>query len=428
MDYEDSKYQDNQSEALLEANNLVYKFDDPLSVSINKTGKRQYFATRTYTDKSGSCICDFNSGVDFVDGKNSYLKVEFTPTGGDATMLYSFGSGSICNIFQSCKILSSSGTEISRSENSNIFHKFRSIVAHSKLWYETVGSLMNAPADPSVDSHGPVEMKADGSETYVFLIPLSELDMFFKIYDNKLIPSVMSSGLRVELALEDYRQALYFKSGTGAAATGYKIVNIEFMTENSTYMDSAVAVLNSEASKDGLEIEYDRYFVAPNAVGTSLTANIEIRKAVALAKSSMTIALKTNEQNSLTNDGFKTPTYRYTTTDSRIGNLHFPFRPLETPEENYFQLLKNHGKIKHDHIETALTFNSYKNGNSILDYNYERDCSLNLSSIPVNQSRVAEVRFERVPVEDPVDNYKSYTFLIYTALARTSLQNCSVKI
>jgi hypothetical protein len=415
----DSKNSDrtNQSEALMESNNLFYRFDDPLSVSVLRTGKKQFFSTRSYTDSSGSMIVDVNSGTDLICPKNSYLKLTFKLSGGDGTGRYSFGSGSAMNFINDVKILSAAGTEMARTENSNLYNKFHSNSRHSTNWFTTVGAVMG---------HGTAvqAFTSDDATTYTYCIPLTELDPFFALYDDKNIPASLASGLRIELGLESLANTFLEAVGGGGAATSYTVTNIELRTENITLMDSAQAILNQQASQKGHELTYDRLFCAPQTVGTTLSDNLEIRKAVALAKSMMYVQIPTASIGDITTDYFETAPYTYTSVDARLGNAYWPHQPIESAEEAYLYHLKNYGKVKHPHYESSITFAQYKLTNAILSFDFERDDSLNLSAMPVNQSRIAEQRFTR----SANTNVKAYAWLRYTALARASLSNTSVKI
>ena len=114
---------ESQKGAIMIANNLDYKFDDILNVSVNRTMKKQYFDTRTYTMPGASqAVSTWNSGVDLIDVRNSYLKFKLV-TDGDRTD-NSFGTGTAMNLIKEIKVLSSSGIELARTQESNLFHKF----------------------------------------------------------------------------------------------------------------------------------------------------------------------------------------------------------------------------------------------------------------------------------------------------------------
>ena len=410
-----------QSTAVMTANNLDYKFDAPLSVSVNRTMKKQFFATRSFDDTSGTAICDWNSGVDAIDPCNSYLVLRLRVNAGagfTGSERWSFGVGSAMNLFQSVKILSSSGTELARTENANLYHKVNSTTKHSEAWFKTVGAMMGTPPDGVGGTIPDYEIGIPA----VFVIPLTELDPFFNLYDKKLIPSTVASGLRIELALAQWQKALLTTGATDAS--GYTIENIEFRNESLTFMDSAQALLNKEASTNGLEVTYDRIFSTQSSIGTSLSENHELRKAVALAKNIKCCLLPTANALDPTLDSFVTTAFSFSSLDGRIANQYYPSQPIETAQEAYIYHLKNAQKVKSPEYETCLDFTSYIQNHAYLSFDFERDDSLNLSACPVNQSRVCEVRYTR----NIGTSATAYLFLTYTALCRSSLSNTSVKI
>jgi hypothetical protein len=418
-----------QKEAIMAANNLKYVFDDILNVSVNRTAKKQYLDTRSYTmDGSGQAVSTWNSGVDLIDLRNSYLKFDVTLTATAAGRTYTFGTGSAMNLIKEVKILSSSGIELARTQDANIFHKFFARSTKSADWISTVGANMGFQTNTQV-----------GNGTYVFtqgtakrvIIPLCELDPFFNLYDNKLLPANIASGMRVEITWENLATAFFREAaGNGTEAAGYTVTNIEFRTEAVTLADSAMAILNKEASTNGLEVTYDRVYTTSTNTGTALTENVEVRKAVSLCKNVFGVTLLTNNRASLALDSFKAADYSHTSADVRLGNQYYPFQPIENVEEAYFNYLKNFNKIKLYHSESDTTLADFSNvadGNSsqgMIIANFETDDSLNLTGLPVNSSRIAELRFTR----SAGDDVKTYVFMTYTALCRASLSNTSVKI
>lgn len=404
-----------QQNMLMEVNNLKYTFDSPLSVSVNRTQKKQFFATRDYTNTSGTAVCDFNSGSDLLDCKRSWLKLRIRVDAADGLGRYSFGSGSAMNLFREVKILHHSGQELARTTDANVFHKFTSRSKHPTAWFNTVGVTMG--------SGGTIY---NTNTIYDICIPLLELDPFFELYDDKLLPATVASGMRVELTLEDFRTVFFQSAGHTASgvATGYSILGMEFRTEHVTLMDSAMAQLNYEASKSGLELTYDRIFSTSQPIGTNTSDHLEIRKAVALAKQAWFVQLPTANRQSLAADSFQADAFTYTELSSRIGNLNFPYQPIENATEAYLYHLKNYGKLDRNDNDTAITLASYIGTEGAVSFNFERSDSLQLSSIPVNQSRVCELSFTR----SGNTNVKMYAFLVHTALARSSLTNVSVKV
>ena len=185
-----------------------------------------------------------------------------------------------------------------------------------------------------------------------------------------------------------------------------------------------MAVLNREASSNGLEITYDRVYTTSKNTGTALDDVVEIRKAVSLAKRVFAINIPTAAITSLTTDSFLAASYLHTSADFRLGNQYYPFQPIENVNEAYFNYLRNYNKLKSSHESTTTLADYSTGGMGQMCAVFETDDSMNLSSLPINSSRILECRFVRSAATD----VKTYVFLVYTALCRASLSNASVKI
>ena len=410
-----------QKMAVMEANNLTYKFDDVLNVSTNRTAKKQYFDTRTYTmPGAGQAVSTWNSGVDLIDFKNSYLT--FTVRFDDSTATNNgqayYGVGSAMNFLNEVRGVSSSGVEMFRTQDANVFHAKHVLPQHTAEWRSSVGSLMGV--DTALNS-----IDLDSATTYTYCIPLCELDPFFNLYYQKLSPANVCSGMRIELTFENLNTVI-FKSAAGAVATSYYISNIEFRTESITLADSANAIINKQAATDGIEITYDRVYSTSKT--TILTDEIiEIRKGVSLAKSAMGCLLTTANRTSQILDSFVSIAFDITSFDFRLGDQFYPWQPILGSaahfQEAYFNYLKYYNKLKSS-SPSAVSYATFVASAGQLGAKFETDDSLNLSGIPVSSSRTVELRFTRTANT----SVKAYVFLVYTALCRASLSNVSIKI
>lgn len=407
----DSK--ENHRDAMMEVNNLSYRFDDPLSLSHGRTAKKQYFDTRSYTVPGASqAVSVWNSGADLIDTRNSYLKFNLTLAADGPSCDSSFGSGSAMNLINEIKVISASGLELSRTQFANVYHKFVVIPKRSPGYLYSTGALFGAQQEAKT---------MDRDIAYTFCIPLVELDPFFATYDMKLLPACVASGLRIEISFENLNTC-FVNTGTDTL-TSYTIDQIEFRCESVSLADSAVAILNKEASTNGLELTYDRVYGTTKPTGTSTDDVIEVRKAVSLAKAVHCLVIPTANINSQTADSFSADTYSFSKVQTRLGNNYYPFQPIETAEEAYFNYLRIFNKHKSVQ-ESGITLAEFKTSKGSISATFETDDSLNLTGIPVNSSRIAEVLFTR----NNATSVRTYAFLVYTALGRFSLSNASVKI
>lgn len=408
----DSK--ENHRDAMMEVNNLSYRFDDPLSLSHGRTAKKQYFDTRSYTVPGASqAVSVWNSGADLIDTRNSYLKFNLTLASAGADCKSSFGSGSAMNLINEIKVISASGLELSRTQFANVYHKFIVTPKHSSNYLSTVGVLYGA--GQGVDA-------MERNIAYTYCIPLVELDPFFATYDMKLLPACVASGLRIEISFENLNTAL-LQDGGNDLLTSYTVDQIEFRCESVSLADSAVAILNKEAATNGLELTYDRIYGTTKPTGTSTDDVIEVRKAVSLAKAVHCLTIPTATINDQKADSFDAAPYTFNKAQTRLGNNYYPFQPIETVSEAYFNYLRIFNKHKAVQ-ETNVTLGEFFTAKGTISATFETDDSLNLTGIPVNSSRIAEVLFTRTGNTD----VRTYAFLVYTALGRFSLSNASVKI
>ena len=58
---------------LLDFNALNYEMFPDLTVATERTYKNQFFTRNSYPGGQGTMVCIFNTGSDFIDGKESYL-------------------------------------------------------------------------------------------------------------------------------------------------------------------------------------------------------------------------------------------------------------------------------------------------------------------------------------------------------------------
>ena len=95
--------------SILFINNLSYQLPTPSSVVTNRVLKRAYFQNRNYASEN-TMICQFNTGSDSVNTKNSKLVLKVTVTGVEESVGASFGTGSGMNLVKNIRIYHRSGT------------------------------------------------------------------------------------------------------------------------------------------------------------------------------------------------------------------------------------------------------------------------------------------------------------------------------
>ena len=117
--------------SILFANNLSFKLPTPSSVVVNRVLKRQYFQNRSYSSEQ-TMTCQFNTGVDFIDLKNSALVIKVKVTGnGTDNFSCGFGEGSACNLLRNIRLYHRSGTCYSNTQKINLWRKIYDKYTHS---------------------------------------------------------------------------------------------------------------------------------------------------------------------------------------------------------------------------------------------------------------------------------------------------------
>jgi hypothetical protein len=415
-----SDVSDQAGNADLLVNNLVYEQPKALSLAVNRTYKRQYFQRSQYAgSRSTTGICDWNTGTSYVNPANSYLTFTVTTTGGNAN----FGSGSAMNCISEIRIRSRSGTEMDRLEQANLWSKYDSLYAKNDAHLTTLGSVQGfgATRDGATDA---ANMTA-GTATK-FNLPLSVLTPFFRPLKKQLIPPQLASGLHIEIVFEDFRTALFQKTAT---VTAYTIDSIEFNLDCVELTDDTQRTINMESANDGLEYCYERIYTATSQQPTGQTSlSQQVRKAVSQACLATTIAMSQADKIDVTKESLNSVTFNYNNYWYRLGSLYFPSSKIESASdgvEAYTIAQQVYDKYKNPWKEGSMTLANFTAKHGILSASFEKDTNLNMSGLPVNNSRVLELNCEFAAVAENLD---VVTFLQYCSVARCFIDNTAVAL
>jgi len=402
--------------SILFANNLSYTLPTPSSVVTNRVLKRQYFQNRSYSSEQ-TMTCQFNTGTDYVDLKNSALVIKVKVNGTDYSC--GFGQGSACNLLRNIRIYHRSGTCYSNTQRISLWRKIYDKYTHSPAWFQTVGKLMGYES-------GDVISDTAGADTFTAVIPLTHLHPFFNPEGGVMLPANMASGLRVELDLAPLAEA--FVNGTTFASqpTGYEITDCYFQTMNISLMDSAQASLNTVAQKSALEYVYKDVFTSQNSHPSNTSQlNIDINKSVAFASEALAVVQDTASLTTLLEDSFDTD-YLPGKWDYTLGSNHYPNVKVDDSRLAYHNALLTFDKLKHSTKETSATLASFNVTDGIYSVSLERDTALALSQSPVNASRA--LRFELTFDTAPTEPQLVTVYLTYLTSARSTLLNSRVDV
>jgi len=411
-------------EALLFANNLSYKLPIPSSVTVDRVLKRQYFQNTTYSQNQ-TAVCTFNTGVDFVDCKNSALVIKVKVNQGPGAGLFyaSFGTGSGLNMLKNMRIYHRTGVCYSNVQRINLWSKIQQRYAESSNWFDTVGKIMGYGQTATAISN----VLPGDSDTLTVVIPLDKLHPFFDPSGGVFLPAVMASGLRVELDLADIAEALVVDPTTAENPSSYQIDQIYFETMNVTLADSTQASLNTIASKVALEYVYRDLFTSQNTAPSLTNAvNIDINKAVSYADQVFAGIQDTASLNDITTDSFDLD-YRPANWWFQLGSNYYPSSvKVDDDRIAYKNALLAFDKLKHTDKESQVGLSDFNVTDGIYAVSLERDTALALSQTPINSSR--SLRFEVAFDTPPVDAITTTVFLSYLTSARATLTSARIDI
>jgi hypothetical protein len=182
---------------LVSLNQLDYVLQPDLSVCVARTMKRHFFQQNNYLPGQRAIII-LNSGADYIDAANSYFN--FTVTNLHATQSMYLGVGSGLNFIKRMLLTTRSGDELERIDEVGQLAARLDRFMHSKTWRHTHGKMIGYSDLEEGECIPPL-----GQRTFV--IPLSCLCGMFKSF-NRLLPSMLTSGLRLEFEWEKAANAV----------------------------------------------------------------------------------------------------------------------------------------------------------------------------------------------------------------------------
>jgi hypothetical protein len=253
---------------LRELNRLVYLRPDNGSLVNQRTMKTYNFTNSTYSPgQTAQAI--INSGNDAIWGPSSYLRVEFTKTGG------TFGNGSIANLFRNVRLTHRSGEVLEYIQDSNVLSQIL------RRW--TVSTEQSPKLDSMIDV-------PDADATYVRTVPLWLLLGVFNDQEQ-YIPPAFLAGAKLECDLETDAVML----ATAGTITNIKL---ELVLDSAQVYDSVQKQLldeQADVSKSGLQYSYSTWFSTKNDFkGDSV--NFDIQQSASVTEQVCAVARKVPER------------------------------------------------------------------------------------------------------------------------------------
>ena len=406
-------------QGVISANSLEYNLKPDLSVTVSRTDTLQFFQSAEYA--SGSTMVNIlNSGSAYINGRTSVLILDV-----DATTEFPFGfglNGSACNLIERLTIMSRSGVVLERIDSSNVLSSIKMFYEHDKSWNDTVGRLAGGGGGNKVD------VLSSGVVTR-FIIPMSLISGLFDY--EYLLPSALMSGLRIEIVLASAIKAL-----SGNAAAQYRIKNCSIKLDSYQITDSISRQLNEAAASSGLEVVFRTYFTT---VGTRSSANLNFESRRACSRALAAVYKEQPPRLAVAaTDPMASSTialnYGPTAVQFRAGSLYFPnsvisgsgnSAPLVASPEIQAMAFTAFNKYGVDPVSSNVDATVYST-NSVIGTTLERSTALELSGIPLSNSRTLALN---ATFADPgAISMNSYLFLEYASLARVFISNCTVEV
>ena len=420
---------DSSSSDLL-VNNLVYQQPSALSLATARSYTRHYPQVQTYSSGQ-TMVFDLTSGSFFIDPEQSYLTFDVQLVSSGAAISANFGSGSAMNLIRQTTIRSRSGTELARTELVNHWSRFHSLNTYDNEYLTRQGLMegWGATRDGATDA-----ASLSSAAPLRVCIPLPRLDSIFSpMAKGQKMPPQLASGLHLEIIFEDVRTAVFRKTGLAADFGGFNISNIALVTDSITMTDDVQRSINDEAAQSGLEVCYDRVFTAQTSLAAgSTSANIQIRKAVSQCKVAYTVCLNKANILNVSVDSFASVPWDGVNWQYRLGSLYFPKQAIQTrgvgdAVESYLQQMETWDRLRSEK-SSAVSLTDFAASQSAYCASFERDQALELSALPVNNSRVAELDVEFDAASSVGLTRQLISFLTYASVSRAFIENVSSSI
>ncbi len=399
---------------LLENENLTYNLPSAATVVVEKNQKIFFCDKTEYKSGDDRIVITLNSGSDFIDGMNSYLSFNLKVTG--ATTSVGFGDGSAANIFREILIVSRDGAEIERVRDLN------SLVATRCRWTKAKGYLDSTGTASGYNSNSTATtnaLKGDGED---YTIPMRELSALFDT--DKLLPSFLMAGCRIELALEKPEKAFFV---TGNPVTDYTVKRPIMRLETLKLSDSVFNQLTQNAANGGLVIPINTWDLTP-ATTPDGTVNVEVRRNVSqvlgvLVKTRIpgVDATAESKQDSMQSEAtHDVEYYRF-----RLGSQFIPNTNVVSKVEHFTLANIAFNKFKRTDAENSVSLTDFRTaGRGIIASDLERS-AIDLSGVSISNSKVLayEAKYGTAAPSRTVNVWIQFTRALTVYLTNTLVED-----
>ena len=297
------------SNSLLQVNKMLYKMPPSLGITARRHHVIDFSQQNTY-NAGQTVVFDLQTGSYFIDGKNSYLRLDVATVGGDGDP---FNSGGITNVIKRVVIRTKSGKEWCRCEEFNLY-------VRNYLRYTASNNYLNKIGKSYAFDDSLIGVSTTGNR---YTIPLWLIPCFNQ---DKLLPPQIMEGLRIELTLASVGEA--FQSGD--PLTGYTVSNAEIHSDAFDIADQFKRKVAEMSARQGLILVHKEYFHS-NVGNVSATDsyNYDIKKACSKACRNFNVFRPNDNIDNLAEDSMNAENYSVVRYQAHIGQDYIPNQPIE---------------------------------------------------------------------------------------------------
>ena len=412
---------DSLQNSLLQVNKMLYKMPPSLGITARRHHVIDFSQQSGYVNGQ-TIVFDLQTGSYFIDGKNSYLRLDVQLVGNN--MNDTFNSGGITNIISRVVVRTKSGKEWCRCEEFNLY--VRNILRYeaSNNYLEKVGKSYGYDSGATPNTAGLTR----------YTIPLWLIPCFNQ---DKLLPPQIMEGLRIEITLASVEQALE-KAVTDPPSnpTGYLVANAEIHSDAYDIADQFKRKVAEMSARQGLILVHKEYFHSNvGTISDSNNYNFDIKKACSKACRNFNILRLNANVNNVNEDSMNAEQYNVIRYQAHIGQDYVPNQPIELPDtpsirninEAYYDTQFVWGKVNQTWWSNSVTptdfLGSGDRKEGMVAFNLNKSHVTDLDGYVLNNSRALVVDIKCKDEE----KRKLDTFLQHLRVAKVYTANAEIR-
>jgi len=406
---------DSLQNSLLQVNKMLYKMPPSLGITARRHHVIDFSQQNTYNNGQ-TVVFDLQTGSYFVDGKNSYLRLDIATIANDADP---FNSGGITNVIKRVVVRTKSGKEWCRCEEFNLY-------VRNLLRYTASNNYLNKVGKSYGFDDAVVFPSTTGNR---YTLPLWLIPCFNQ---DKLLPPQIMEGLRIEITLASVGEAL---ETAGPAPTGYVVTNAQIHSDAFDIADQFKRKVAEMSARQGLILVHKEYFHSNvGTISTSNTYNYDIKKACSKACRNFNILRLAVNTDNINVDSMNSDEYDVTRYQAHIGQDYVPNQPITIDSiglaginEAYYDTQFVWGKVNQTWWCNTVTPEEFSGSGSkklgMVAFNLNKSHVTDLDGYVLNNSRALVVDIQCGTSEAR----KIDTFLEHLRVAKVYTANAEIR-